>query len=115
MMKGKKRQAGYNNQFMLRKGCTPGYTVVMMENASITDNAWEEMTNSIVHGYRLMPVVSGNPQWWMVEVFDGFSTHLHNLVELKTHVINKILSLKEEDDSSSYNQAYDGLFPVWTF
>ena len=52
-----------------------------------------------------MPVMGNNPQCWMVEIiFDGFGAHLNNLVALKNCVINKILSLKEEDDSSSYTQ-----------
>jgi hypothetical protein len=30
------------------------------------------MTPSIVKGYRALPVVKDNPQWWMIEIFDGF-------------------------------------------
>ena len=44
---------------------------------------------------------------WMIEIFDGFGAYLNNLLSLKERVINKILSLKEEGDSSSFNQAYD--------
>jgi len=41
----------------------------------------------------------------MIEIFDGFGAHLNNLPSLKKRVIHKILSLKEEGDSSSFNQA----------
>ena len=43
----------------------------------------------------------------MIEIFDGFGAHLNNLPSLKKRVIHKILSLKDEGDSSSFNQAYD--------
>ena len=65
------------------------------------------MDDSSVHRYRSIPVVSNNPEWWMLEIFDGFGAHLNNLVALKKRVINKILSLKEEADFSSYTQAYN--------
>jgi hypothetical protein len=43
----------------------------------------------------------------MIEIFDGFGAHLTNLNALKQRAEAKILSIKEEGDSSSYNQAYD--------
>ena len=65
------------------------------------------MAPSIVKGYRALPVVKDNPQWWMIEIFDGFGAHLTNLNALKQRADAKILSIKEEGDSSSYNQAYN--------
>ena len=79
----------------------------MTENAYMTEEAWEGMAPSIVKGYRALPVVKDNPQWWMIEIFDGFGAHLTNLNALKQRAEAKILSIKEEGDSSSYNQAYD--------
>ena len=52
-------------------------------------------------------MVRDNPQWWMIEIFDGFGAHLNNLPALKKRLFDKILSLKEEGDLSSFNQAYD--------
>ena len=43
----------------------------------------------------------------MCEIFDGFGSHLNNYEANKLRADNKILSLKEEGDSSSVNQAYD--------
>ena len=68
----------------------------------MTEEAWEEMTPSIVEGYRALPVVKDNPQWWMIEIFDGFGAHLTNLNSLKQRAEAKILSIKEEGDSSSH-------------
>jgi len=65
------------------------------------------MAPSIVKGYRALPVVKDNPQWSMIELFDGFGAHLTNLNAHMQRDEAKILSIKEEGDSSSYNQAYD--------
>ena len=43
----------------------------------------------------------------MIEIFDDFGAHLNNPPTLKKWLYNKILSLKEEGNSSSFNQAYD--------
>jgi hypothetical protein len=67
--------------------------------------------------------VAANPQWFMLQVFDGFGVHLASLLpamqerfdniflslkeEGEERFDNKILSLKEEGDSSHVNQAYD--------
>ena len=40
-MKGKKRRAGYWDAFLEREGCAPGSTIVMTENAFMTDTAWD--------------------------------------------------------------------------
>ena len=54
-----------------------------------------------------MPVIRENPQWWIVEIFDGFGAHQNNLLANTLRMESLILSLKEEGDSSSINQAYD--------
>jgi hypothetical protein len=56
-----------------------------------------------------MPFVKENPQWYMLELLDGFGSH-HNCIEaneLRTQ--HKILTMKEEGDPSHINQAYDRL------
>ena len=58
-------------------------------------------------GYRQMPVVRDNPQWWILELLDGFGAHTNSHPASKYRYDNKVLSLKEEGDSSSINQAYD--------
>ena len=79
LMKGKRRRLAYIDAFLVKEGCEPGSTIAMMENAFMTDEAWVEITPKIVDGYRNMDVVQDNPQWWMVELFDGFGSHTTNL------------------------------------
>ena len=43
----------------------------------------------------------------MLEVMDGFGAHLISKEANTIHFKNKILSLKEEGESSSINQTYD--------
>ncbi len=104
---GKKKRAGFTDKVLLQNGAAPGSTIIMTENAYMTNDAWEEMAPNIVKGIRQMPVVRDNPQWWVLEVFDGFGSHLTGLRAMKLRDENKILSLKEEGDSSHVNQAYD--------
>ena len=73
----------------------------------MTTETFEEITPKIVHGIRSMPFIKENPQWWVLEIFDGFGAHLLSLKALEFRWKNKILSLKEEADSSHVNQAYD--------
>ncbi len=73
----------------------------------MNEDAWEEMTPSLVEGYRSLPVICDNLQWLMIEIFDEFEAHLNNLSLMKKRDDAKILSIKEEGDSSSCNQAYD--------
>lgn len=56
-----------------------------------------------------MPYVQDNPDWWMVELVDGFGSHRNCYKANKLRYDNKILCLKEEADTSHVNQAYDQL------
>jgi hypothetical protein len=56
-----------------------------------------------------LPYLKDNPDWYALELLDGFGSH-HNCIEaneLRYKYI--ILSLKEEGDTSHVNQAYDRL------
>jgi len=107
ILKGKKRPAGINEELLIANGCEPGSTIAMTENAFMTDAAWEEITPKIVQGYRALPVVRDNPDWWVFELVDGYGSH-HNCAPANQYRYDhKVLSLKEEGDSSHVNQAYD--------
>jgi hypothetical protein len=93
LLKGKKRKSGFNENFLRQEGCELGSTICMTENAYMTEEAWEGMAPSIVKGYRALPVVKDNPQWLMIEIFDGFGAHLTNLNALKQRAEAKILSI----------------------
>ena len=60
-----------------------------------------------VAGYRAMPSICHNPDWWVHEVIDRFGAHLISEEVNTIRFKNNILSLKEEGDSSSITQAYD--------
>ena len=80
----------------------------MTPSAFMTIKAWEHMSPHVVKGLRnINPVVTANPQWFMLEIIDGFGAHLGSLYALEICYNNKILCLKEEGDSSHVNQAYD--------
>ena len=63
----------------------------------------------VVEGYRQLPYIVDNPQWWVLELVDGFGAHIFNHEANIDRFENKVLSLKEEGDSSHINQAYDRL------
>jgi hypothetical protein len=65
----------------------------------------------IVLGYRELPYINikWNPQWYCLELLDGFGSHTNSLEANELHAKYKVLSLKEEADSSHINQAYDRL------
>eukprot|EP00978_Attheya_sp_CCMP212_P031047 scaffold116016_cov35-Attheya_sp.AAC.2 len=96
LMKGKRRKVGYK-----------GSTIIMTPTAFVTEEAWEEMTPFGIKGIRSIDIIKANPQWWVLEVFDGFGPHISSYKAMKDRYDNKILSLKEEGDSSHVNQAYD--------
>jgi hypothetical protein len=80
----------------------------MTGNAFMTVDAWERMTPNIILGIRnTNKYVDANPQWWVLEIFDGFGAHLLSHKANEEHFAAKILSLKEEGDTSHVCQAYD--------
>ena len=42
----------------------------------MTKETWNEISKSIVPGIRAMPYIKANPDWWVLEIFDGFGAHL---------------------------------------
>jgi hypothetical protein len=71
-------------------------------------DAWERMTPNIILGLRnINKYDDDNPQWWVLEIFDGFGAHLLSHKANEERFAAKILSLKEEGDTSHACQAYD--------
>jgi hypothetical protein len=109
LLKGIRKRPGFTDAFLESK-CEAklGSTIIMTPNAFMTIDAWEAMTPSICKGLRnINKFVAANPQWWMLEIFDGFGAHLLSFTAMQQRLDNKILSLKEEGDSSHVNQGYD--------
>jgi len=86
-----------------------GSTIIMTENAYMTDEAWLKASEAIVRGYRSLPYVKENEEWLMVELLDGFKSHENVLAAHELRRDNKIRSLKEESNTSHVNQGYDQL------
>jgi len=106
LLQGKNKRAYFTDAFLREHGAAEGSTIVMTPTAFMTTESWEEMTPSIIKGLRaISAIVKANPQWWMLEIFDGFGAHLASLPALRLRYESKILCLKEEGDSSHVNQA----------
>jgi len=54
-----------------------------------------------------LPYLKENPDWYAIEIIDGFSAHTASFEALQIRRDNRILCIKAEGDSSSVNQAYD--------
>ena len=67
----------------------------MTENAFITEEACLALTPNITNGYRAMPFIRDNTQWYVIGIFDGFGAHLCNHNYLKMRLDANIISMKE--------------------
>jgi hypothetical protein len=109
LLKGTKKWTFFTNDFLQRHGMAIGVTIIMTENAYMTEEAWLESSQLIVKGYRSMPFVADNPDWLMVELLNGFKSHKNLLSANELRSEHNILSLKEESNLSHLNQGYDQL------
>ena len=108
LLKGQRKRDNYTDDFLVKFGCRKGSTIIMTPNAFMTTEAWEKMTPYVCRGLReINPYVEANPAWYMIEIFDGFGAHMASLNAMKHRLNHRILSLKEEGDTSHVNQAYD--------
>ncbi len=82
----------------------PGSKVIMTKNTYMMDEAWLEASKSIVAGYRNLPHIKENPDWYVTELFDGFKSHENILNAHKHRVHNLIIFSKEESNSPHVNQ-----------
>ena len=60
----------------------------MTDNAYMTDEAWLKASHAIVKGYRHLPYVKENKEWWVLELLDGFQSHENNLKAHKLRAEN---------------------------
>ena len=109
LVKGEKVRKHYTDDWLVRHGCAIGSRIIATENAYMTDEAWLKCAKAIVKGYRHLPYIKENPDWWVGELLDGFKSHENVLEAHELRAENKIRSLKEESNSSHANQGYDQL------
>ena len=108
LLKGKgKPKAAFTDEFLLKHGLALGSTIIMTDNAFMTDEAWLEASKAIVKGYRSLPYVKENPDWRMLELLDGFKSRKTVLDAHELQAEANIDSLKEESNSSHVCQGYD--------
>ena len=69
---------------------------------------WLKITPSVIDGYRSMNTHSkATQEWWILEIIDGFGAHLASEKAMQLRYDAKILTVKEEGDTSHVCQAYD--------
>ena len=107
LLAGKQKRKFYTDKFLINNGAALGSTIIMTETAFMTTEAWVKMTPKLMKGYRSLPYIKDNPQWWFLEITDGFGAHHNSLEAMELRYNAKCISLKEEGDSSHVNQAYD--------
>ena len=107
LMEGNNRRSGFSDEYLVESGCSVGSTIKMTEKAFMIEEVWLIMTTKLIEGYRSLPYVKYNPQWYVMENFYGFGSHCMNHTALEMRLDANIISIKEEGDSSSVNQAYD--------
>jgi hypothetical protein len=83
LLSGVKRRVGYDEEFLEKWGAAAGSTIAMTPTGFMTQDAWEEITPKMVEGIRSLPYIKENPQWFCLEIFDGFGPHTSSLYALE--------------------------------
>jgi hypothetical protein len=96
----KSRHKCFTDKFLVKYGCAPGSTILFNENAYMTNETWMQATQAIIQGYQEMPFIKENPQGWVCELMDGFKSHENVLGARIIRHDNKIISVKEELNTS---------------
>ena len=71
LLKGEKKNPIYMDEFLVKHGMAPGSTIIMTENAYMTNDAWIAVTKDLMMGYRELPFAKENSDWNMFELLDG--------------------------------------------
>ena len=64
---------GYQDSFLKNHGVAIESTILLTPNAFMNTKTWEAMSPNIFKSFKdLNSHVKANPDWWMLEDFDGF-------------------------------------------
>ena len=107
LIEGVKVKAGYTPAWLLRHGAAPGSGIIGTPTAFMTEEAWLGMAEERAKGIRAMPVIKDHPEWWVLEILDGFGPHFSCPKALAIYWAHKIMQAKEEGDTSHVCQLYD--------
>ena len=94
VMEGVQARQGFNDNFLIRYGGAVGSKFVMTSTTYTTIKYWEEITLYIYQGLRAInKIVKGNPDWWMIKVFDVFGANFLSIKAMICQYDNKSLAL----------------------
>ena len=112
-MTGTKRNPLYTDEYLVRHGAAPFSSVIMTPTGFLTDEAWKELVPLLIKGIRYkvqqaaakLGISSEKADQLLIGLtFDGFKSHLKNLVQLVEFSDSLILCAVENRDSSEINQ-----------
>ena len=115
-MTGKVRNPVYTDAFLERHGAARHSSIIMTPSGFLTDEAWIELVPKLIRGIRekvrsvavAMGISVANADKLQIGLtFDGFKSHLKNLLQLVMFRENGIICCVENRDSSEINQAFD--------
>ena len=113
---GKVRNEVLTDKFLIDNGAVYGSTVVMTPNGYLTDEAWLVIVPLLIKGLRQVVtdyaasigINEDDANELIIGLtFDGFKTHVKNLVQLINMSNSNILAVVEGRDSSEINQPFD--------
>ena len=108
LVKGKGVQAEFSTAYLEKFGAAKGSMIIANKNTYMDTETWEEMTPSIICGYCNMSThTKSMPEWWIFEIVDGFGAHTASYKAMASRYNVKIITGKEEGDTSHFCQAYD--------
>ena len=77
LVTGVRVRTGFNTKFLIKYDTAIGSRIIANKNAYMDTETWEKITPSIIEGYRSMnPHVKATPDWWVLEIIDGFGVYL---------------------------------------
>jgi hypothetical protein len=79
----------------------------MTPSAFMSDAAWLEIAEQRAKGIRAMPVIQDHPEWWVLDILDGYGSHFSSPEALAIYWALKIRQAKEEGHTSHTCQFYD--------
>ena len=104
---GAKVKAGYTPNWLQRHGAAPGSGIVATPTAFMTEAALLEIAEERAKGIRAMPVIKDHPEWWVLDIMDGFVPHFMNPKALAIYWAHKIRQGNEAGNTSQVNQLFD--------
>mmetsp|Transcript_15244 Transcript_15244/g.17110 ORF Transcript_15244/g.17110 Transcript_15244/m.17110 type:complete len:229 (+) Transcript_15244:140-826(+) len=108
IVRGQQLRKGVNTEYLMMWGDSVGSRIVANENAFMNTETLEKLTPSIIEGYRNMKEhARATTDWWILKIIDGFGAHLASYKAMKMQYDAKILTVKEEEDTSHACQAND--------